>query len=141
MESLICDCMEDVNASNTCITCGYPICDTPGCMAVPGCNHVVSSTRALPQPLRKKLRYAYQGLCVEYTPALIQCFTCQQAYCVDCFDKFAVLYVGIGWTPRNAWRYCLMIRRAAFGLYLVNKHMDFKMKLPKDLLQYIVSLL
>lgn len=146
MKPLICECMEWVDPYNCCELCGYPKCDTEECDATPGCNHVVASTRAIPQRLRKRLRRSeepHQGdcSCIEYTRALIQCYICQQAFCEECYLEFAIRYTGQEFTPQTAWHYHPTIVEEAMRLYIINKRLELHHKIPKQILNHIISFL
>lgn len=141
MEPLICGCMEYVDPNNVCLCCGYPLCETDGCISVPGCDHNFADRTAVPKRLRKKLRYAYSKHQIEYHVATIQCFACCQNYCEECYDAFAIRYCGYLFRPSIAFKYSAAVRQAAMGLYLVNKQRPYEKKLPKELLLKVISFL
>lgn len=141
MKALVCDCMEYIDPNHVCDACGYPVCETEDCAAVPGCDHNFADAASLPSPLRKKLRTAYASGAIEYHRAIIQCFQCEQSYCEECYDDYAIRYMGYMWTPHTAYKYAQPILRAAMGLYLLNKRNTFHNKLPREILIKIVGYL
>lgn len=142
MRPLICECLEYVDPYNVCKSCGYPLCETDDCICVPGCDHNFADANAVPKPLKKKLRLAYSSGNIEYHRGTIQCFDCEQQYCEECYNEFAIRYTGYQFTPQTAFKYSKEILDAAIGLYLVNKKRDFlKGKLPKEILLRIINVL
>lgn len=119
-----------------CEYCGYPACSR--CTTPFPCPHLVETEQEVDAQMRKRLKTTE---CITRVPERLLCMNCSGEYCKDCWLDNAVRMTGYGFQPKEAYRYSKSIQKAALLLYCYNKTRDPRYKIPKGMLQHIISFL